>query len=92
MTEVELQPQTNGIEAGEDDSTAVRPADIEAVCIQQFLHFVLFISVCLSACACVCLFIYFFFSLICIVAVVVSDQDDIFMSELQNNNKKETRF
>lgn len=29
MTEVELQPQTNGIE--EDDSSKVRPADIEAV-------------------------------------------------------------
>lgn len=32
MTDVEQQPQTNGIElAEEDDSNKVRPADIEAV-------------------------------------------------------------
>lgn len=32
MTEVEQQPQTNGIETiEEDDSNKVRPADIEAV-------------------------------------------------------------
>lgn len=33
MTEVEQQPQTNGIETigEEDDSSKVRPADIEAV-------------------------------------------------------------
>lgn len=33
MSEVELQPQASGIEAGEDDANAVRPADIEAVSI-----------------------------------------------------------
>lgn len=32
MTEVEQQPQTNGIETiAEDESNKVRPADIEAV-------------------------------------------------------------
>lgn len=39
MTEVELQPQTNGIELAEDDSK-VRPADIEAVSsLYHFVHF-----------------------------------------------------
>lgn len=43
MTEVELQPQTNGIEAGEDDANAVRPADIEAVSILCFVIVFLFL-------------------------------------------------
>lgn len=38
MTEVEQQPQTNGIETiEEDDSSKVRPADIEAVSIFKAL-------------------------------------------------------
>lgn len=41
MTEVEQQPQTNGIETigEEDDGSKVRPADIEAVCINA-MHIV----------------------------------------------------
>lgn len=31
MTEVEQQPQTNGIETIEEEDNKVRPADIEAV-------------------------------------------------------------
>lgn len=35
MTEVEQQPQTNGIETiEEDESNKVRPADIEAVSVR----------------------------------------------------------
>lgn len=38
MTEVEQQPQTNGIETiEEDESNKVRPADIEAVSDRFFL-------------------------------------------------------
>lgn len=45
MTDVELQPQTNGIEANEeDDANKVRPADIEAVS-SNFVHFFFFLSV-----------------------------------------------
>lgn len=41
MTEVEQQPQTNGIETiEEDESNKVRPADIEAVSSNTyFFHF-----------------------------------------------------
>lgn len=39
MTEVEQQPQTNGIEAEEDDNSKVRPADIEAVSVTTGLGF-----------------------------------------------------
>lgn len=41
MTEVEQQPQTNGIETiEEDESNKVRPADIEAVSSKTyFFHF-----------------------------------------------------
>lgn len=40
MTEVEQQPQTNGIETliEEDESNKVRPADIEAVSTQIARH------------------------------------------------------
>lgn len=39
MTEVEQQPQTNGIETiEEDESNKVRPADIEAVSILSSAH------------------------------------------------------
>lgn len=38
MTEVEQQPQTNGIETIEEEDNKVRPADIEAVC-NNSVHF-----------------------------------------------------
>lgn len=44
MTEVEQQPQTNGIETiEEDENNKVRPADIEAVC-KNFVHMVHFMA------------------------------------------------